>query len=81
MKIKILFLPTLLISSLLSAAFNVDSTAQFRQALEDAAMNGENDTIILAPDRSSYGVWSKSRKQCTANKYKCKWNYESVYSY
>ena len=46
-----LFVSTLVASSLFSATFNVDSTSQLRQALEDAALNGENDTIILAPGR------------------------------
>ncbi len=46
-----MFVSTLLASSLFSATFNVNSITQLRQALEDAAMNGENDIIILAPGR------------------------------
>jgi len=32
-----------------AATFNVSNTLEFRQALENAALNGENDTIILEP--------------------------------
>ncbi|MBI5375083.1 MAG: hypothetical protein HZA77_06580 [Candidatus Schekmanbacteria bacterium] len=48
--VSFLFLIILLfISSYVSAkTFNVSNTTQFRKALEDAALNGEDDTLILA---------------------------------
>ncbi len=39
----------LLISYAFGATFNVNSASQLRQALADAATNGENDTIVLEP--------------------------------
>ena len=35
--------------SLFSATFNVNTALELHQALEDTALNGENDTIILQP--------------------------------
>ncbi|BCD62481.1 hypothetical protein NitYY0826_C1357 [Nitratiruptor sp. YY08-26] len=48
---KYITLLTLLPLSIFSATFNVSNTAELRQALENAAHNGENDTIILQPGR------------------------------
>lgn len=52
MKIRSLLVISTLLSFLFAAnvfaaTFNVSTTAQFRKALEDAAVNGEDDTIIL----------------------------------
>lgn len=45
---KRLVLSTLFLSSFaLSQEFNVSNTQEFREALEDAALNGESDTITL----------------------------------
>jgi len=48
--LKMLFLVGLvfLSTSVVSATFNVSNTPQLRQALLDAALNGQHDTIILA---------------------------------
>lgn len=45
---EILIILTLLMGSLFGATFNVSTTPEFRQALLDAAQNGQDDTIILA---------------------------------
>ncbi len=45
---KILLLTVILAGSLFSATFNVSSTPELRTALETAATNSEDDTIILA---------------------------------
>ncbi|MBD3798255.1 MAG: hypothetical protein IE887_11165, partial [Campylobacterales bacterium] len=45
---KLLLLPTLLTVSLLAQTFNVSTTPELRTALETAATNGEDDTIVLA---------------------------------
>ena len=45
---KIPILLTVALLALTAETFNVSTTAEFRTALQNAAMNGEDDTIILA---------------------------------
>lgn len=45
---KLLTILTLLVGSLFGATFNVSTTLEFRQALLDAAQNGQDDVIYLA---------------------------------
>ncbi len=50
--IALLLLPNLA----LAQTFNVSTTAQLRTAFENAAVNGEDDTIVLAAVISRYPV-------------------------
>ena len=43
-----------MITFAIGATFNVSTTAEFRQALLDAARNGQDDTIILSD--GAYGI-------------------------
>lgn len=45
---KIILLPLLLTASLLAQTFNVSTTPELRTALKNAAVNGEDDIVILA---------------------------------
>ncbi|MEA1920741.1 MAG: hypothetical protein U9N52_12940, partial [Campylobacterota bacterium] len=45
---KKLIILTVMMGSLFGATFNVSTTPELRQALLDAAQNGQDDTIVLA---------------------------------